>query len=232
MTKYVAYYRVSTKQQGQSGLGLEAQQDQVRKFVEGRGGEKIFREYVEIESGKKDDRPMLQDAINETKKQQGKLVIAKLDRLSRNASFIFTLRDTQVDFICADMPDANSLTIGIMAVLAQDERERISARTKAALSAKKAQGYKLGRPENLTKEARETGLRRRMENARTNDANRHATELLQLYRRDKMTLADMAKKLNELGLKTRNGKNFYPQSVKRLLDRYDRDHVQELPCAK
>ena len=133
-TKYVAYYRVSTQQQGQSGLGLEAQQMQVKKFV---GDNEILKHFIEVESGKNNNRPELKRAIELAKKEQVKLVIAKLDRLSRNASFIFMLRDTNVNFVCADMPEANSLTIGIMAVLAQDERERISQRTKAALDAKK-----------------------------------------------------------------------------------------------
>lgn len=231
VTKYVAYYRVSTKGQGDSGLGLEAQQSQVRKFVKGRGGGKIIREFVEVESGKKNDRPQLGEAIEISKQKGAKLVIAKLDRLSRNAAFIFMLRDTQVDFICADMPDANSLTIGIMAVLAQDERERISQRTKAALAIKKAQGAILGKPENLTIEARKKGLEIRQKNARSNENSRQATELLRLYRGQKMTYADMARKLNGLGMKTRKGKQFLPMTVKRLLDRYDADEALTVPDA-
>ena len=227
-SKYVAYYRVSTKGQGESGLGLEAQQDQVRKFVNGQGGGKIIQEFVEVESGKKNDRPQLSAAIEQAKEKGAKLVIAKLDRLSRNAAFIFLLRDTHVDFVCADMPDANSLTIGIMAVLAQDERERISQRTKAALAAKKAQGAVLGRPENLTAEARQTGLRIRQQNARENQNNVQATELLKLYREQKMSYADMAKKLNSLGMKTRRKRDFLPMTVKRLLDRYDKEQAEKV----
>lgn len=141
--KYVAYYRVSTKKQGQSGLGLEAQRSAVEKFTSNYSDD-ILTEFTDIESGKNDDRPELKKAIEEAKRNNAQLIIAKLDRLSRNAAFIFTLRDSKVDFICADMPTANSVTIGIMAVLAQDERERISQRTKAALFELKKQGKKLG----------------------------------------------------------------------------------------
>lgn len=109
-----------------------------------------------MESGKKNNRPQLLAAIEYARKVKATLIIAKLDRLSRNASFIFTLRDSGVDFVCADMPDANTLTIGIFAVLAQHERELISSRTKAALQMKKKQGVKLGKPENLTDQARDT----------------------------------------------------------------------------
>lgn len=216
MTKYVAYYRVSTQRQGQSGLGLEAQQLQVKNFV---GNNTILKHFIEIESGKNNNRPELKRAIELAKKEQAKLVIAKLDRLSRNASFIFMLRDTNVNFVCADMPEANSLTIGIMAVLAQDERERISQRTKAALEAKKAKGINLGTPENLTVDARQKGLLARIQNAKKNKQNIQATELIISYKKDGYSYADMATKLNNNGFKTRYGKEFKSMTVKRLYDR-------------
>jgi DNA invertase Pin-like site-specific DNA recombinase len=137
MKKYVAYYRVSTAKQGHSGLGLEAQRTAVSTFV---GNATILREYVEVESGKVNERPHLVAAIDYAKGKGATLVIAKLDRLSRNAGFIFALKDSGVDFQCADMPEANTLTIGIFATLAQHERELISSRTRAALQAKKKQG--------------------------------------------------------------------------------------------
>ena len=146
MEQYIAYYRVSTQKQGNSGLGLEAQRSDVSRFVE-RGGT-LIADYQDIESGKKNDRPNLIKAIEECKKRNATLLIAKLDRLSRNASFIFTLHDSKIKFVCCDMPDANSITIGIMAVLAQDERERTSQRTKAALAELKRKGVKLGSPQN------------------------------------------------------------------------------------
>lgn len=146
MAKFVAYLRVSTARQGRSGLGLEAQREAVRAFVEGRAGKIIVPEFVETESGKRNDRPQLQAALSRCKATGATLVVAKLDRLSRNAAFLLTLRDSGVPFVAADMPEANTLTIGILAVVAQAEREAISARTKSALAAAKVRGVKLGNP--------------------------------------------------------------------------------------
>jgi DNA invertase Pin-like site-specific DNA recombinase len=120
MMNYVAYYRVSTKKQGQSGLGLESQRELVKRFL--KPGDTLLQEYIEVESGKRNDRLQLEAAIAFAKQHQAQLLIAKLDRLSRNASFIFKLRDSHVNFLAVDMPDANTLTIGIFAVLAQHER--------------------------------------------------------------------------------------------------------------
>jgi DNA invertase Pin-like site-specific DNA recombinase len=128
---YFAYYRVSTQKQGASGLGLEAQRAAARAFVAAPAS--LRGEYVEIESGKKNHRPQLLAAIAAARQAGGVLLIAKLDRLSRNAGFIFTLRDAGVEFVCCDMPDANTLTVGLFAVLAQHERETISKRTKDGL---------------------------------------------------------------------------------------------------
>ena len=135
--QYVAYYRVSTQRQGESGLGLDSQRETVRAFLHGNA-QNLLAEFTEVESGKKDTRKELAKAIAKAKELGARLIIAKLDRLSRNASFIFQLRDSEVDFVCCDMPEANTLTIGIMAVMAQHEREVISTRTKEALKAKKA----------------------------------------------------------------------------------------------
>lgn len=138
----IAYYRVSTKQQGNSGLGLEAQRETVKAFLAGKGWPPVA-EFVEVESGKRNDRPQLQAAIRACRVHRAKLVIAKLDRLSRNAAFLMTLRDAGVEFVACDIPDANTLTVGVMALLAQQERELISARTKAALAAVKARNASL-----------------------------------------------------------------------------------------
>ncbi|KAA5538862.1 recombinase family protein [Adhaeribacter rhizoryzae] len=211
--KYVAYYRVSTAKQGASGLGLEAQQYAVAAFL--KGG-KIAGEYIEVESGKKNNRPQLVAAIEQARKLKATLVIAKLDRLSRNASFIFTLKDSGVDFVCADMPDANTLTIGIFAVLAQHERELISSRTKAALQMKKKQGIKLGKPENLTDQARVTSLLVRRQKAITNEHNQRATALIQVYRQQGMTWLAIAEKLNQAGFKTSRGSQFQAVQVQRI----------------
>jgi len=141
--KVVAYYRVSTDRQGRSGLGLEAQRAAVEGFIRERGGE-LVAEFTEVESGKRDDRPALTRALRAAKLSAAKLVIAKLDRLSRNAAFLLTLRDSGVRFVAVDMPEADNLTVGILALVAEREREMISARTRAALQAAKARGRRLG----------------------------------------------------------------------------------------
>lgn len=139
----VAYYRVSTTQQGQSGLGLEAQRSDVQRFLEGNSWP-LVAEFVEVESGKGTDRPQLQEALAACRLYRATLVIAKLDRLARNAVFLLQLREAGIAFVCCDMPAANRLTIGILALVAEDEAERVSARTKAALAAAKARGTVLG----------------------------------------------------------------------------------------
>jgi DNA invertase Pin-like site-specific DNA recombinase len=143
--KYVGYYRVSTDQQGKSGLGLAAQREAVANYLNG-GQWTLVAEFTEIESGKHADRPQLAAAIAVCKRQKAKLVIAKLDRLSRNLAFIATLMDSGVEFIAVDNPHANKLTVHILAAVAQHEREMIAQRTKDALRAAKARGKVLGNP--------------------------------------------------------------------------------------
>jgi DNA invertase Pin-like site-specific DNA recombinase len=143
--KFVAYYRVSTDKQGQSGLGLEAQRKAVLDFLNG-GRWTLVGEFTEIESGKRNDRQQLTAALAACKKLKAKLVIAKLGRLSRNVAFISALMEAGVEFVACDMPHASKLTIHILAAVAEHEREAISARTKAALAAAKARGTKLGNP--------------------------------------------------------------------------------------
>ncbi|UFH57714.1 recombinase family protein [Spirosoma sp. KNUC1025] len=215
VTKYVAYYRVSTRAQGDSGLGLEGQRAAVAGFVKGL----IVAEYTEVESGKNNQRVQLTAAIDRANREKATLVIAKLDRLSRNASFIFTLRDSGVNFQCVDMPDANTLTIGIFATLAQHERELISSRTKAALQAKIAQGARLGKPENLTPQAQAKGAQANRHKAINNPETRKAEGLAVELRRNKKTYTEIADKLNQFGFKTAQGCQFHPMQVKRLLGR-------------
>ena len=143
--KWVSYLRVSTDRQGRSGLGLEAQRQAVTDYLNG-GNWALVSEFVEVESGKRSDRPQLAAALAACRKHKAKLVIAKLDRLSRNVAFIASLMDGNVDFVCCDFPTANRLTLHILAAVAEHEREAISVRTKAALAAVKARGTKLGNP--------------------------------------------------------------------------------------
>lgn len=141
----INYYRVSTAKQGRSGAGLDAQKAAIDAFCATRGCEPLG-EYIEVESGKRDDRPQLAKALHHAKVTGATLVIAKLDRLSRNVAFLAALQDAGTSFIAADMPEANELTIHIMAAMAQAERKAISKRTKEALAAVKARGVKLGNP--------------------------------------------------------------------------------------
>jgi DNA invertase Pin-like site-specific DNA recombinase len=143
--KVVTYYRVSTAAQGRSGLGLEAQRHGVDSFCASRACD-VLAEFTEVESGKRNNRPELEKALHRAKVTGATLVIAKLDRLSRNAAFLLTLRDSGVDFIAADMPDACRLTVGILAMVAEQEREAIADRTRKALAAAKARGRRLGNP--------------------------------------------------------------------------------------
>ncbi len=212
MKTYVAYYRVSTKQQGASGLGLQAQQHSVAQFI---GKDTLLAEFTEVESGKNNKRLQLLAALDAAKRYNATLVIAKLDRLSRNAGFIFALRDARVNFVCADMPEANTLTIGIFAVLAQYERELISQRIVAALAAKKAQGYTLGSPQNLTYQDRLKGVRVRKEQAK--EGSLQAAQVAKLLREKGLTLRAIADELHRTGFRTPKGKEFRATSVLRLV---------------
>ncbi|MGB0982661.1 MAG: recombinase family protein [Saprospiraceae bacterium] len=213
--RYTPYYRVSTKKQGQSGLGLKAQKDAVLRFVN-FNEEILIGEFQEVESGKNNQRVELENAIEYSKRNDTTLLIAKLDRLSRNAAFIFKLRDEQVDFVCCDIPDANTLTIGIFATLAQHERELISSRTKAALAALKKQGKKLGSPQNLTDEARKKAWQANHQKAQRNENNRRASGYIKYLRDGNMTYQAITDRLNSEGFRTARSKYFTPTAVRRL----------------
>lgn len=215
--KAVTYYRVSTQQQGKSGLGLEAQHTAVRHYVQ-RTGLEVVDSYTEVETGtSKRERPKIKQAIAAAKEQGAVLVVAKLDRLARNVRFIATLRDSGVPFVATDMPDANSLTVNIMASLAEYEAQMISQRTKAALDAAKARGKQLGTPENLTDKARAKGAKVNAEKAV--QAQRQAAGYAANMRRNGMTYAAIAEQLTSDGFFTRQGRKFKPMTVKRMLDR-------------
>lgn len=224
MQNYVAYYRVSTKQQGESGLGLEAQKTMVKNFL--KNDDVLICEYEEVESGKNNNRPQLLKAIEKSKSEGATLLIAKLDRLSRNAGFIFLLKDSNVDFKCCDMPEANSLTIGIMAVLAQEERELISKRTISALQELKAKGVKLGNPKNLTQEAQKMGSEAMRLKALSNENNRKATALIVSLRNTGKTYGKIADELNTNGFKTSRGCEFTSSQVLVLYDRFLQNQIE------
>ena len=222
MANFIAYYRVSTKRQGNSGLGLKAQKHCVRETATKREGN-IIDEYTEVESGRKGDRPKLHEAISAAKKADATLIIAKLDRLSRNAAFTLRLQEEQVRFIACDMPEANELTIGIMALLAQQEAKWISERTKAALAEKKRAGARLGTPSNLTQHARLKGAQARKSAAISNGNNRRAKGYIKALREQGKSLRAIAETLNEEGFRTSTGKDFRAVQVKRLLDQAPAD---------
>ena len=153
---FIAYYRVSTQRQGRSGLGIDAQKKAVRDFLDG-GRWPLVAAFEEHETGRDNDCPKLREAMALCRVRNATLVIARIDRLSRNAHFLLGLQEAKVRFVAADMPDANELTVGIMAVIAQAESKRISANTKAAMAAARARGHKLGHRANLSVEGRAKG---------------------------------------------------------------------------
>jgi len=215
LTPAVAYYRVSTARQGASGLGLAAQRKAVADYC-AKGGLRIVEGYQDIESGRHDSRPGLTAALARAKAESAVLIIAKLDRLSRNAAFTLALRDSGVRFVAADMPEANSMTVGLMAILAQDEAERTSSRTRAALAALKARGVRLGSPRNNLTDAtraKAAAAKRAEAVAFHNGSIKHA----QNYRAEGWSLAKIAEALNAAGNTTRRGKAFTPTQVSRLL---------------
>lgn len=214
-TRYIAYYRVSTAGQGRSGLGLEAQRSTVARFL--KPGQQILEEFIEVESGKNNHRQVLHQALAYAKTHGAHLVIAKLDRLARNAAFIFTLRDSGVNFVCADMPEANTLTIGIFATLAQYEQELISERTRKALAEKKAKGDTLGRPDNLNAAAGLKGAAAMKEKARLNQNNRRASAMVKSLRAAGITWSVITRQLNTTGFTTSKGKAFQIVQAQRLI---------------
>jgi DNA invertase Pin-like site-specific DNA recombinase len=214
--QFVAYYRVSTDRQGKSGLGLEAQRTAVMGYLNG-GNWELAGEFTEIESGKRNDRPQLSAAISLAKKLKGTLVIAKLDRLARNVALISGLMESKVDFVAVDMPDANRLTVHILAAVAEHEREMISQRTKAALQAAKARGVRLGCP-NPTKGAvlAASILRER--------ADIFAANVLPVIRQVQaagiLTLGGIAEALNARGIRTARGGAWYAATVRNVMARH------------
>ena len=219
--RFVAYYRVSTAQQGSSGLGLDAQRAAVARHINSAGGE-LVGEFEEIESGKKNDRPEIAAALVACRIQRAILIIAKLDRLARNVAFISHLMESGAEFIAADMPMANRLTVHVLAAVAEHEREMISQRTKAALGAAKARGVKLGNP-HLVAGDRASALVATLARKRRARAKAHDVMPYIEAARSKAgcrTLASLAEALTARGIKTPGGCDVWgAEQVRRVIAR-------------
>lgn len=209
--KFVAYHRVSTAQQGSSGLGLEAQREAVAQYLNG-GDWELVGEFVEVESGKRDrNRPKLHEALALCRREKATLVIAKLDRLARNVAFIANLMEAGVEFVAVDNPHATKLMVHMLAAFAEHERDQISARTKAALAAAKARGVRLGKNGAV--------LARQNAAAADNHARRVAADVQRLRRgRSVRQLVDA---LNRKNVPTANGGPWHASTVYRLLKRLE-----------
>lgn len=219
MQKYVLYYRVSTQRQGRSGLGLEAQQAAVQAFLAGRDAQ-VIGEYREIESGRKSNRQQLAAAMLMCRMTNSVLLIAKLDRLARDAHFLLGLEKSGIEFVAADMPFANRLTIGIMALVAEEEAKAISARTKAALAARKARDLPLGNIATL-RPADRAGVER-AQSAWSKKAADHAAMVLpaiQEMRTSGMSLRATARDLAKRGFTTVRGGEWTAAQVSAVLRR-------------
>ena len=228
---YCAYYRVSTGKQGINGLGIDAQREQVENFIK-YNGNKIIQEFVEVESGRKNHRPELTKAIEYCKLNRCTLVVARLDRLSRDLYFISSLMNAKVDFVCADLPDLNTLTIGIFASLAQYESELISKRTKAALQQAKLRGVKLGKIGNLKPEHMELAHKRISQYAREAPENRKAFHYASRLKENGMTLRAVAGLLNSEGYRTRRGFMWTASGVKKMLALFEGGTGEDQATAK
>ena len=218
----VTYLRVSTARQGKSGLGLEAQQKAVADYLS-TGQWNLLEEFVEVESGKNNKRPELLEAIELCKASGAKLLVGRLDRLARDAAFLMSLKDAGIDFVCADMPEANRLTIGIMALVAEQEREAISKRTKEALAAAKARGVQLGayRDGVYVGGKGNADTARNASEARTVRFHANAVDKLPLLKRydpdGSMSMRAIADIFNRYGVKTVSGRGQWSANAVRRL---------------
>ena len=225
MPNLIAYYRVSSKRQGRSGLGLEAQQAAVAEYARQHGA-KVLAGYTEVETGKRADRPELAKAIAHAKRARATLVVAKLDRLARNVAFTSKLMDSGVDFVCCDNPHANRLTIHILAAVAEDEARRISERTKAALAAAKRRGTKLGAANpncrNLTDKARRRGAKAGGIAVKL-QADEAYEDMREIFAdlRPALSFGQIATVLNLRGERTRRGKPWSDVAVMRACKRLE-----------
>ena len=206
---FVAYYRVSTKAQGVSGLGLDAQREAVERYVAGVSG-RLIASFEEVESGKRVDRVNLHAALELCRTAKATLVIAKLDRLARNVAFISELMEAKVDFIAVDNPHATRLTLHILAAVAEHERDMISQRTKAALAAAKARGRVLGANGRILADQNK---------AEAVDRLAPIAERLRAFKAEGLTLRRIADALNADGIASPGGASWHPGNVQRALAR-------------
>jgi DNA invertase Pin-like site-specific DNA recombinase len=218
--KFVSYLRVSTQKQGKSGLGLEAQREAVTTYLNG-GRWTLVAETVEVESGKRSDRPQLEKALRLCRIHKATLLVAKLDRLARNVAFISALMEAGVKFVAVDMPDVNDMVVHILASVAQGEAKAISDRTKVALAAAKARGVQLG---GLRWDITQVGAQARQASleARQEKAAKFRADILPLIREKQkqgaVTLMAIAAALNEDGTPTPRGGTWSAVQVKRILE--------------
>ena len=220
--KFVSYLRVSTARQGRSGLGLEAQRQAVTDYLDG-GRWRLLGEHVEIESGKTDNRPQLAAALHQAKVTGATLIVAKLDRLSRDLAFLANLQKSGVHFLAADMPEANELTIHVMAALAQHERRMISERTRQALAAARRRGVKLGNPNGAAALLRAGKGNSHAVAAIKTQATERAQDVLividDVRGAGAKTLQGIADELNAREIRTARGGQWYPTTVRNILQR-------------
>lgn len=217
--RYVAYYRVSTQRQGRSGLGLDAQREAVKNLL--AGSQSLLAEYTEIESGRKSDRPKLNEALAACRLHKAVLIIAKLDRLARNVAFVSNLMEAGVEFQAVDFPQANRLTIHILAAVAEHEARLISERTRSALAAAKQRGTKLGGFKGRAGTCTDCEKAR---NVRISRAEDRAIDLLpiigQFKAEGKNSLSSIARSLNQSGIAASRGGRWSASQVKRVLLRH------------
>ena len=219
-TVYVAYLRVSTQRQGTSGLGLQAQQEIIRNYLNGNFP---IAEFIEVESGRKSDRPKLHEALELCKKKKATLIVAKMDRLSRNVAFTSQLLDSGIEIVFCDFPRANRLVLTIISAISEYEAGLIRQRTKAALQVKKEQGCQLGKPENLMHnldKAIANSRKTNQEKAHNNPNNKRAVAILRGLVNKTTNYSEMARILNEEGFLTSRGGRFTAKQVSILLSRY------------
>ena len=219
-TCYVSYLRVSTQKQGYSGLGLEAQREIIQNHLYETTP---ITEFIEVESGRKKDRPKLKEALDLCRKTGSTLIVAKLDRLARNVYFLSSLLESDVEIVFCDFPQANKMVLHILSAISQYEAELTASRTKSALQAKKARGCKLGNPEHLLgkhDQAIQNSIMTCKTKADNNPNNKRAVAMLRTLIKEEHTLKEMADILNREGFVTSKGACFSKATVYKLIKRY------------